>query len=191
MCIAVGDYLTWESLVNMLVKIHYYMWFKRKNHISTVDSGSDWKSEIRVFISSTFADMQEERDAIIKEFNHLKIEASKRGVSIVVDLRWGITEAESGHGKVVDICLKEINKSKPFFIGLVGDHYGSVPPICLSDDAELSNQYPDVVDEIKNGKSYTEIEMQYGVLDNLDTIDAFFISKGKMKIQITTIGSNY
>ena len=154
------------------------MWFKRKNHISTVDSGSDWKNEIRVFISSTFADMQEERDAIIKEFNHLKIEASKRGVSIVVvDLRWGITEAESGHGKVVDICLKEINKSKPFFIGLVGDHYGSVPPICLSDDAELSNQYPNVVDEIKNGKSYTEIEMQYGVLDNLDTIDAFFYIK--------------
>lgn len=178
MCIAVGNYLTWESLVNMLVKIHYYMWFKRKNHISTVDSGSDWKSEIRVFISSTFADMQEERDAIIKEFNHLKIEASKRGVSIVVvDLRWGVTEAESGQGRVVDICLKEINKSKPFFIGLVGDHYGSVPPICLSDDAELSNQYPDVVDEIKNGKSYTEIEMQYGVLDNPDTIDAFFYIK--------------
>ena len=118
------------------------MWFKRKKQSSTVKSRNDWKREIRVFISSTFTDMQEERDALIKEFNHLKLEASKRGVSIVVvDLRWGITEAESAQGRVIDICLKEINKSKPFFIGIIGDHYGSVPPIILSENTELSKQY--------------------------------------------------
>lgn len=154
------------------------MWFERLKQFFAKKNMDIPKREIRIFISSTFTDMQSERDALIKEFNHLKIEASKRGVSIiVVDLRWGITEAESAQGRVIDICLKEINKSKPYFIGIVGDHYGSVPPLNLSNNAELTRSYPDVANEIKKGKSYTEIEMQYGVLNNPESVNAFFYIK--------------
>lgn len=133
------------------------------------------KREIRVFISSTFSDMQKERDSLVRTFNFLRTEASKRGVSVtMVDLRWGITESEAAQGRIIDICLKEINHSKPFFIGIVGGKYGSVPPAGLSENAELAREYPGVVQGIKSGKSYTEIEMQYGVLDNPEKVDAFF-----------------
>ena len=38
--------------------------------------------QVRIFLSSTFSDMQEERDALVKIFNTLKIEAAKRDVVV-------------------------------------------------------------------------------------------------------------
>ncbi len=152
--------------------------FKNKHSITA--ENPDYNREIRVFVSSTFSDLQEERNALVRTFNYLKKEAEKRDVHIImIDLRWGITESEAAQGKVIDICLKEIIKSRPFFIGIIGDNYGTVPPISLSTDIEILNDYPDVAIDIKNGKSYTEIEMQYGVLGNPDTLDAFFYIKNK------------
>ena len=48
---------------------------------------------IRVFVSSTFADMQDERNALMKKtFPLLREKAAKRNVSLTeLDLRWGIT----------------------------------------------------------------------------------------------------
>ena len=67
--------------------------------------------QIRIFISSTFQDMQAERDHLItKVFPRLQEEAAKRGVYVVpLDLRWGITEEESKSGKVLQICLEEMD----------------------------------------------------------------------------------
>lgn len=63
-------------------------------------------SQIRIFLSSTFSDMQKERDALIQTFEMLKVEAAKRNVSLsVVDLRWGVTEEEAKSGKVISVCL--------------------------------------------------------------------------------------
>lgn len=42
-------------------------------------------------------------------------------------LRWGITEQESQQGKTIGICLDEIERCWPYFIGLLGDRYGWVP----------------------------------------------------------------
>ena len=77
--------------------------------------------QIRIFISSTFQDMHNERDYLItKVFPRLRVEAAKRDVTVVpLDLRWGITEEESKNGKVLEICLEEIDNSHPFFIGLL------------------------------------------------------------------------
>lgn len=148
------------------------------NKHSITENNPEYNREIRVFISSTFSDLQDERNALVKTFNFLKKEAEKRNVHIImIDLRWGITESEAAQGKVIDICLKEINKSRPFFIGIIGDNYGTIPPINLSNDIEILNDYPDVAKDIINRKSYTEIEMQYGVLGNHDTLDAFFYIK--------------
>ena len=46
--------------------------------------------QLRIFLSSTFSDMQQERSELVKTFEMLKVEAAKRKVSLsVVDLRWG------------------------------------------------------------------------------------------------------
>ena len=65
--------------------------------------------QVRIFLSSTFSEMQEERDALVQTFEMLKIEAAKRNVSLsVVDLRWGVTEEEAKSGKVISVCLNDI-----------------------------------------------------------------------------------
>lgn len=132
---------------------------------------------IRVFISSTFRDMQGERDYLIKRvFPALKEKASKREVTLVMlDLRWGITEQESKNGKVIDICLKEIDNSFPFFIGLIGDRYGWCPS--MDEVKGLEDQYDWLAQDISSGLSVTEIEMQYGVLRNPHNLNAFFYLK--------------
>ena len=56
---------------------------------------------IRVFISSTFRDMQAERDYLVKFiFPQLRKLCESRGVTWgEVDLRWGITEEQSQRGE--------------------------------------------------------------------------------------------
>ena len=43
-----------------------------------------------------------------------------------VDLRWGVTEEEAEQGKVIEICLDEIENCKPFF-GILGNRYDGHP----------------------------------------------------------------
>ena len=85
--------------------------------------------DIRVFLSSTFSDMHETRNYLTKKiFPKIEQECRRRGASFsVLDLRWGITESESQTGKVIEICIDEINRTRPFFIGLVGERYGWIP----------------------------------------------------------------
>ena len=135
--------------------------------------------ELRIFLSSTFTDMQQERKALIKTFQTLKIESIKRNVTLsVLDLRWGVTDEEACTGKVLSVCLEEIEHSHPFFIGLLGNCYGSSPDISVLEiNPELKERYPWVCEDIKNGLSYTEIEMQYGALRNDHDVDALFFIK--------------
>jgi hypothetical protein len=68
---------------------------------------------IRVFLSSTFHDFAEERDLLVKQiFPELRRKCLDRQVELLdVDLRWGITEEEAQQGKVLPICLTEIDRS--------------------------------------------------------------------------------
>jgi nephrocystin-3 len=77
---------------------------------------------IRVFISSTFSDMQEEREELVKRvFPQLRKLCEQRGVVWgEVDLRWGVTDEEKAEGKVLPICLEEIKKCQPYFIATAG-----------------------------------------------------------------------
>ena len=137
--------------------------------------------QIRIFISSTFEDLQVERNYLIeKVFPKLRLEASKRNVSIVpLDLRWGITEEESRNGKVLEICLQEITHSHPFFIGLIGKRYGWCPTMEEYEKNEiLQERYSWIKQDIENGLSVTEIEMQYGALRSIEKINAYFYLKG-------------
>ena len=132
---------------------------------------------IRIFISSTFEDMKEERNYLItKIFPKLAAEAAKRDVTLIpLDLRWGISEEESRTGKVIEICLQEIEQSRPFFIGLLGNRYGWCPPKEeLQKNTALQERYNWVEADISEGLSVTEMEIQYGALRNPEKIDAFF-----------------
>ena len=134
---------------------------------------------IRVFLSSTFRDMEMERSALVKLFKGLQVKAASRGATIsLVDLRWGITEEDAKSGKVVEICLKEIVNSRPFFIGMVGDRYGWCPSYeDLSQTLNDSLGYRWIEDDLNHHLSVTEIEMQFGVLRNPNPLHAYFYIK--------------
>ncbi len=85
--------------------------------------------EIRVFVSSTFRDMHDEREVLTKQiFPQLRKLCEERGVTLTeVDLRWGVNDEQKAEGKVLPIWLAEIDRCRPFFIGLLGERYGSVP----------------------------------------------------------------
>ena len=140
---------------------------------------------IRVFLSSTFADMDKERsyfnEVLVPKINRI---CSDRGVSFFsVDLRWGITEEEQINGQVLPICLSEIDKCRPYFIGMVGNRYGSV-----------LERVPDNISEMipwlvgKEGHSITELEMLYAVLEHNDEAttanSAFYIRSDELTKQL-------
>ncbi len=87
------------------------------------------RREIRVFISSTFRDMQEEREELVKQiFPQLRRLCESRGVTWgEVDLRWGVPDEAKAEGKVLPLCLQEIEHCWPYFIGILGERYGWVP----------------------------------------------------------------
>ncbi|GHT44330.1 hypothetical protein AGMMS49965_19750 [Bacteroidia bacterium] len=136
--------------------------------------------QIRVFISSTFRDMQAERDYLVtKVFPSIRRYCDERDVTFFeLDLRWGISEEESKQGKVVDICLKEIEKTNPFFIGLLGERYGWVPTDAerrlIAENTDVFEEYPWVGAELDEGASITEMEIQQGVLKSDSKINAYF-----------------
>lgn len=147
---------------------------------------------IKVFLSSTFKDMSEERDYLAKNiFMELEAEALKRNVVLnLMDLRWGITAEESKQGLVTEICLKEIELSRPFFIGIIGNRYGWIPSEeDFSENSSIFENFPWVKDLIKKGLSITEIEIQYGVLRNKQPLKAFFYIKKTFKDD-TLVDSN-
>jgi len=121
---------------------------------------------IRVFLSSTFRDFGEERDLLVRKvFPTLRAKLQSRFVDLVdVDLRWGITEEEAERGEVLPICLSEIDRARPYFIGFLGERYGWVPP----PDAYPSNvlESQPWLEEHRGGKSVTELEILHGVLNN-------------------------
>jgi hypothetical protein len=87
-----------------------------------------WKT-VRVFVSSTFRDMAAERDYLAKVvFPELRENMKRRQLHLVdLDLRWGVTEEEAEQGKVLEVILREIDRSRPFFVGILGERYGAQP----------------------------------------------------------------
>eukprot|EP00741_Cyanophora_paradoxa_P013951 tig00020723_g13468.t1 len=79
----------------------------------------------RVFLSSTFQDMQAERDAI-RALASPKLRAlcDARGVFFhAVDLRWGISDESCKEGDVCLLCLREVARSA-YFVGIIKGRYG-------------------------------------------------------------------
>ena len=121
---------------------------------------------IRIFISSTFRDFAIERDLLVRKvFPELRRRCRERQVELIdVDLRWGITEEEAQQGRVLPICLAEIDRARPFFMGLIGERYGWVPAAEQFDRSLLIEQ--PWLEKHRGGKSVTELEILHGVLNN-------------------------
>ncbi|MBN2573021.1 MAG: DUF4062 domain-containing protein, partial [Deltaproteobacteria bacterium] len=118
---------------------------------------------VRVFISSTFRDMREEREELVKQvFPELRRLCDSRAVVwSEVDLRWGVTDEETAEGKVLPICLAEIHNCRPYFVGIIGERYGWVPEAI---DPDLLRAQPWLGEHLR--KSVTELEILHGVLND-------------------------
>lgn len=124
---------------------------------------------ITLFVSSTFNDMHAERD-YIKDFvaPRLQEQFAPMGIELrFIDLRWGIITSEEGkieqkEAHILKVCFDEIERSKPFFIGLVGQRYGWIPG-----DKRFNLIDPHVRKYIPDGdRSVTEMEMLFGALND-------------------------
>ncbi len=65
------------------------------------------------------------------------------------------------------VCLEEIERCKPFFIGLLGDRYGWVPPEERIENATIGRKLllPN------KGKSVTALEIEFGVLASTEQLN--------------------
>jgi tetratricopeptide (TPR) repeat protein len=129
--------------------------------------GPVWKAR-PIFISSTFVDMQAERDYLrTRVFPELEERLRARRHHLEwVDLRVGIATAaqrddeEARELHVLKVCLAEVARCRPFLIVLLGDRYGWVPP---PDRARTAAGEAGFSADIA-GRSVTDLEIELGVL---------------------------
>ncbi len=126
----------------------------------------EWK-DINIFISSTFNDMHAERDHLVKfVFPELREWCAERKLHLNdIDLRWGITAEDSRTRRTLGICLRDIDESRPFFLGFLGQRRGWQPE--MSDiDEETQREYPGLSGRVGK-RSVTEMEIEHALLDPL------------------------
>ena len=91
---------------------------------------------------------------------------------MILVLELGSTEEQANEGQVLPLCLAEIERSRPYFVGLLGQRYGWVPgtirPEVIEREAWLS-------EHLEGRTSVTELEILHGVLNDPDMASrAFF-----------------
>lgn len=104
-----------------------------------------WKT-VRVFISSTFKDMQAEREELVRfVFPKLRVDLIRYKIHLIdVDLRWGVREDQDASF----VCRSIIDECHPRILCMLGGRYGWIP--------------------IGAKHSITEDEVRYGVLDRAE-----------------------
>ncbi|NLO41229.1 MAG: DUF4062 domain-containing protein [Ruminiclostridium sp.] len=130
-----------------------------------------------IFVSSTFRDMQAERDLlhtdIIPALNAYAEEY--QDYLHFIDLRWGVNtneldSDESAH-KVLNVCLDEIDKSKPYMLIFIGERYGWIPEHrYIAEVSKSKNFHVDASD-----RSVTALEIEYGLLTHAGNADRCII----------------
>ena len=123
-----------------------------------------------IFISSTFADMQAERDYLRTHvFLELEERLRERRRNLEwVDLRMGVATASLAEGeerelRVLKVCLAEVKRCRPFLLVLLGDRYGWAPPPERVKAAAAEEGFAANL----QGCSVTALEIDFGVLSDL------------------------
>jgi len=122
---------------------------------------------MRFFVSSTFQDLERERNILTDEvLPKLRKKAEERGVPFSwCDLRWGVSCFEDEN--ILRICLKNIIECSPYFVGLIGSRYGSIPYIVSGNRInKLNKRFKGIKRLLNRSFSYTEIEIRYYLLLN-------------------------
>lgn len=124
---------------------------------------------VSVFVSSTFRDFHLERDAIRSQVvPQLDAVLAPFGARVeMLDLRWGVdtTDPDEAHRRVLGVCLAEIERCRPLFVGLVGDRFGWVPrPDDLVKACEEAGVLADLPQDGRHGLSITALECWFGGL---------------------------
>jgi telomerase protein component 1 len=125
--------------------------------------GKTWRTA-RVFISSTFLDMHGERDLLTRHvFPELREKLKRYRINLSeVDLRWGITEEEAQKGSSLGVCLEEVDRCRPFFVGFLGSRYGWTPATYAVPDVP---KY-DWLKQFPAQRSITELEFHHAALQD-------------------------
>ena len=99
-----------------------------------------------IFVSSTFSDLEAERNALQKEvFPHLRSLAEAKLCRFqAIHLHWGVSGEASLDQQAMNICLGKIERCqqtspRPNFIVLLGDRYGCCPPPSQIPDILMNN----------------------------------------------------
>lgn len=124
-----------------------------------------------IFISSTFKDMNFERDILkLRVIPRVNERLREHNVEVYpLDLRLGINTTKLSQAdaskKVLTECAMCIDESRPFFIGLIGGRYGWIPTEkeWLTFMGSLSEDDKKTMKETV-GMSVTELEIEYGAL---------------------------
>ena len=132
----------------------------------------NWK-QYYIFISSTFLDMDAERDIIkFDVINRLNKRYFAHRVNFqVIDLRAGINtenfSEDMRESRILDVCFNYIDIARPFFISLLGERYGWIPSESLISTVKerMSEGKRRLLNECKD-VSVTEMEILYGAIGN-------------------------
>jgi len=128
---------------------------------------------VRVFLSSTFMDMREERDVIMRKVMvDLDRFCYERGVALsYIDMRWGITDEMTNNNKTITTCLREVDNSRPYFVGFLAQRYGWHQDPDAAEDVLLRTTFEAAEARsefawVKNfrARSVTELEFLHGFL---------------------------
>ncbi len=134
---------------------------------------------INIFLSSTFSDMQSERD-YIRKFVVPRLNSTLNPIGIMVnvtDLRWGIDNASGSEdvreAKVLHVCMDTIRNTRPYFIAMLGERYGWIPSSRRFDNVKLRmcNVEREIISGLDSSCSVTELEIEFGAIGRHDLIE--------------------
>jgi len=125
----------------------------------------------RIFVSSTFTDLQEERNALQKKvFPTLKKLCAEAGCQFqAIDLRWGVGEEAGLDQRTMRICLEELQRCRktsprPNFIVLLGDRYGWQP----LPETIPATEFDTILEQVENGEEKDLLKSWYKKDDNAE-----------------------
>eukprot|EP00741_Cyanophora_paradoxa_P017350 tig00020961_g16760.t1 len=133
--------------------------------------GGAWRTAA-VFVSSTFVDMHGEREALVKRvFPELRERCAARRLRLFeIDLRWGVTGEDLAERSPIEVCLEQVDRCRPLFLGILGQRYGYCPEAYAAPDEA---RY-DWLKSLPPGRSITELEMRHAAIARHNPRACFF-----------------
>ena len=122
--------------------------------------------EIALFVSSTFSDMHDERELLLREvFPRVQEFCRKHNLIFrPIDLRWGITKEQADElNQTVDLCLQRVNQAAPLFLSFLGQRYGWIPGNMYLQNHRYD--HPEALAQYE-GRSVTEMEIMQALFSS-------------------------